>query len=297
MAFLSTGNCYVISGHMACSTPILCETFLWKCICFFSDGYNLFFCSSLRGLGRPKGRERLPVTRTKGLCMWMKASRLASLTAACFAVILMTAGLVQAATIMGEIAPPLTAVDRPFDISTGTADWVYYGYNGQTTGMNTAAGNRAHFSKLHGKISGCWVRGYNVYLNFSGAKAPGTSFVFENGSSTAQSGVDGKKANKLSFTSTLIAPSETLTIFLTSYNCRSKISAALRADRASLVIAKYTDTVVLPCNTNSSNDGSGQGTGVLTLTIHGGHKGDLLTFTDKPDLADVATTASNNVGV
>ncbi len=229
--------------------------------------------------------------------MWIRALRFSSLLVACLGANFMAAGLAQAATIKGSTAPPMTAPGWPLNISRNAVDWVYYGYNGQAAGITTAAGNPAHFSRLRGKILGCWVPGYGVYLKFPGAKTPATSFVFENGPYTANGGGGGKRANRLSFTSTLIAPSETLTIFLTSFNCSSKISVALRANRNSPAIAQWADTTVLSCNANPGNDGSGPDTAVLTLTIHGGHKGDLLEFTDQPDLAGVATTQFNNVGI
>ena len=229
--------------------------------------------------------------------MRIKSSRLVSLALAIIPVLFVTFGTVRAASIQGKFAPPITGAGAPLDISSGAADWVYYGYNGLVTGMNTATGASAHFSPLHGKILGCWVPGYSVYLTFPGAKAPGTSFVFENGPYTAAGGGGGKIANKLSFTSALIAPSELLTIFLTSYDCKSDISVSLKAHGATRIIARYNRTLVLPDNPNPHNDGSGSGTAVLTLTIRGGHKGDLLEFTDQPDLAGVATTQFNNVGI
>ncbi len=230
--------------------------------------------------------------------MWIKALRLASvIIAAGMSAVFMGAESTAAATIEGFTAPPITAAGWPLNISTGAQDWVYYGYNGRITGMNTAAGNSAQFSSLLGRILGCWVRGYSVYLKFPGAKTPGTSFVFENGPYTANGGGGGRKANRLSFTSRLIAPSETLTIFLTSFDCKSKISVALLAAGNSSPIAQYSDTTVLSCNSNPDNDGSGPGTGVLTLRIQGGHQGDLLKFTDQPVLAGVDDTQFNNVGI
>ena len=224
--------------------------------------------------------------------MWMRSLCFASFLAAWIGSTFVAAGSTQAATVKGAITQPITVSLWPLNISNGKADWVYYGFNHQATGVNTAADNTAHFSRLRGKILSCWAPGYGVYLKFTGVKAPGTSFVFENGPYTANGGGGGQHANRLSFTSTLIAPSETLTVFLTSFDCKSKISVTLREDKTSPVIAEWDDTTAL-----SGNDGSGPATGVLTLTIRGGHKGDFLEFTDQPNLAGVASTRFNNVGI
>ncbi|MGC9261597.1 MAG: PEP-CTERM sorting domain-containing protein [Phycisphaerae bacterium] len=236
------------------------------------------------------------------------SSFIAGAAMACMA---LTAAHAQASTITGVFSSPpasansdVTTNYTPINIATDAAAWVYYGYTdqssytgGSTAGgmMNTDASNVASFSPLNynanstqsgGGLSGAtgWMQ-----LTYPGASpTSSTAFIFDQ----APSG--GSSTNNFYFTTNLIAPAETLNLYLISYDSKSNITATL-PDGGTFTA----DSVVLPYSPASDTDGTGKGHGygILSLNITGGTVGQTLTFTDTNNITGVSNDSYSNVGI
>ncbi|MDA8376980.1 MAG: PEP-CTERM sorting domain-containing protein [Planctomycetia bacterium] len=212
------------------------------------------------------------------------------------------AGLASASVIINGTtnAAPANSQSNPADISNGTAAWVYYGYNGQSTGMNTDSANAANFSSIKCPTNTLspWTTGPAGYVTFTGASSGASeNFVFVNG--PFGSNAAGISGNSLSFTTDLLAPSETLNVYLISYNSRTDITATLASSSGGGSLGSFTTDAVLPSpvNDDPDNNGTGHGYGILTLNISGASTGDVLTVTDATDISTVTSPANNaNVG-
>ena len=206
-------------------------------------------------------------------------------------------GTAWAAGIKGRIAAaPRRAFkySRPINISKGTAAWVYCGYNGQSDGINTDSANAASFSAINCSTLSVWTSGpAPAYITFTGANnGASENFVFVNGPYTNGQG-GGQSGNTFSFTSKLIAPSETLRVYLISFNSKSDITASLTSGGA--VVGKFHKDVVLPTR-DGDGTGANHGYGILTLKVKG-HVGEVLTVTDATDISGVSATNNANVGI
>ncbi len=204
----------------------------------------------------------------------------------------------RAATIKGRVdTAPARAfhASTPINISKGAAAWVYYGYNGNAKDMYTDATNAAHFSAVNCPNLSVWTTGTApAYVTFDGYDAsPSQNFVFVNGPFTNGSG-GGQSGNKFSFTSHLLAASETLRVYLISFNSRSNMSATLTS--GGHVVATFHKDAILPTK-DGDGTGAGHGYGILTLNISGGHVGEVLTVTDATDIHHVSATNNANVGI
>ena len=235
---------------------------------------------------------------------WMSSRGCSLLAAAAIAGAALAgmAGVASASVIInGAInAAPANSSTNPADISNGTAAWVYYGYNSTSTGINTDPTNAASFSNLSSPQNTLspWTSGPGGYVTFTGASSGASeNFVFVNGPfGTNAAGVSG---NSLSFTSNLLAPSETLNVYLLSYNSRTDINATLASSSGGGLLGSFTTDVVLPSSVNDDpdNNGAGHGYGILTLNISGASTGDVLTLSDATDISTVPSPADNaNVG-
>ena len=150
--------------------------------------------------------------------------------------------------------------------------------------MNTDTGNSASFTALafdrvavgggHYPISSYAANGL-AYITFAGAPSAGKSYVYDQPNSGS--------TYYFSLTTKLIAPTESLRIYLTAFQSNSDFSATLGSG------GSYTaNDVALPTNL-----GTAPAYGILTLDITG-NIGDMLTFTD----TGVATTSNNgNIGI
>ncbi|MGC9259540.1 MAG: hypothetical protein ACP5I8_05590 [Phycisphaerae bacterium] len=183
---------------------------------------------------------------------------------------------------------------NPINISKGTGAWVYYGYNGQTDGMNTDASNVASFSALNCPTLSAWTSGpAPAYVTFTGANnGPSNNFVFVNGPFSNGNG-GGQSGNKFSFTSKLIAPSETLRVYLISFDSKSDLSVSLSSGGS--VVSKFHKDVVLPTR-DGDGTGANHGYGILTLKVKG-KVGEVLTVTDATNISGVSSTGNANVGI
>ncbi|MGC8625450.1 MAG: TIM-barrel domain-containing protein [Phycisphaerae bacterium] len=186
-------------------------------------------------------------------------------------------------------SPPASAENQatPINISHGAAAWVYYGYNGNADGAIFSPGNVANFSPLTG-IPGLSSAGGYIWLTFHKAPAgPSTDFVFD------QAPAAGANGNSLSFQTMLIAPSETLKLYLVSFDSKANLAATLNSGGSFSKIG-----VVLPYSAPNDGDGtgSGHGYGVLTLRVKG-KIGEVLTFTDTNDIHGVKKPALSNIGI
>ena len=200
----------------------------------------------------------------------------------------------SATTITGSInSPPANSSTNPIDIGAGTAAWAYYGYGGTTTGT-FSPGNAAAFTLANPSGGPASAGNSYVYLTFPSAPSgASTAYVYTWGTGAAGS------VYPYSLKTTLLAPSETVNLYLTSYNSASNLSATLSSGSAS-----YTANAVVfaaPTGTSFNNNGSGQGHGyaVLSLAITGDTAGDVLTFTDVTNIAGVTgvSSPSGNVGI
>ncbi len=196
---------------------------------------------------------------------------------------LATVGVANAGTITGTLnLPPVSSSGSPINLSAGAADWTYYGLTGDTS-QDTKSGGPNSFSAPSSTGQGQGTDSQD-YISFTG----GTP----NSSATAsQNFALGYGAGQtISFTQTLLAPTETLNIYLVSYDAQSNISATLSSG------GSFTDNAaVLPYNPQGddpNNNGAGHGYGLLTLNVSGA-TGDILTFSD----TTVNAGAYDNVGI
>ncbi len=215
-------------------------------------------------------------------------------------------GTAFASTITGSFSSPPASANRhvttsptPVDISSGTSAWAYYGYSSNPNGsgtvaaaLNTDSGNAASFSALsytpNPSQTGFSSAGGYMELNFTGSSGASPNFVFD------QAPNPGSSTNNFSFTTKMIASSETLNVFLISFDSKSNISATLSSG------GSYTaNGVVLPYSppSDATGDGSGHGYGILSLHITGATIGDTLTFTDTNNLTGVSSSSYANVGI
>ena len=241
---------------------------------------------------------------------WMSSRGCSLLAAAAIAGAALAgmAGVASASVITGVLSSPPASANNfnnsnytPINIATGASAWVYYGYTdqasytaGSSSMMNTDTNNAASFTPLNYNSntnqSGGGLSGFQGYIEmtFPGASSSNTGFIFD------QAPPSGSNTNNFYFTTNLIAPSETLNLYLISYDSKSNISAML-PDGGS-----FTDTgVVLPYSPPGDADGtgSGHGYGVLSLHITGGTVGETLTFTDTNNITGVNNDGYSNVGI
>ncbi len=223
--------------------------------------------------------------------------RMSGLGAAVFAVAACVglAGTASASMISATFNPaPASSSTAPIDISANAAAWAYYGYGSTTTGT-FSSGNTANFSQL--ASTGQYSPGHSsssgsVWLTFPGATSgPSTEFVYTWG--------NGSTGNSYAYslTTTLLAPSETLNLYLLSFDSASNISATLSSGNGSY----SNNDVVFPPTPGSTGNGTGLGHGyaVLSLAISGDSTGDVLTFTDTTNISGVTgvSSPSGNVGI
>lgn len=189
-------------------------------------------------------------------------------------VLLMVAAGAYGETVTGVLSSGSSSPSSPIDISAGTTDWAYYGkQGGVTSGSATLfapdvkSGGAASFSNVTaiGKTSD-WTAGTGDdsqnYLSFSG------------GTPTASSSADRHfvyTTTSESFTHTLLATSETLTIYLTDAGSNPINSVSLTATLGNSTYSAA--KVTLPYAYDSSHT-----YGVLALTVSG-TVGEVLTFT------------------
>ncbi|GEM_PF-704324 len=196
----------------------------------------------------------------------------------------------SAGAVSGTIsAPPASATHRntPINISHDAAAWAYYGYHGDAGSALFSHGNAASLTPLTGNPGLSSASGY-VWLTFHHAAAgPSTDFVFD------QAPAAGASGNSLSFQTMLMAPSETLTVYLVSFDSKADLSATLSSGGG------FSRTgVVLPYSAPNDGDGtgSGHGYGILTLKVHG-RVGEVLVFTDTNNIHGVKDPQLSNVGI
>ena len=201
-----------------------------------------------------------------------------------------TAGTAASGTISGTISsPPASAQHKAvaINISRGAAAWAYYGYHSHASGAIFSPGNAANLTPLTGNPGLSSAHGY-IWLTFHKAPiGPSTDFVFD------QAPAAGANGNSLSFQTMLLAPSETLRVYLVSFDSKANLSATLSSG------GSYSKTgVVLPYSAPHDGDGTGSGHGYGILTLHiKGRVGEVLTFTDTNDIRGVKKPALSNVGI
>ena len=177
-------------------------------------------------------------------------------------------------TVTGVLTSGISSPSSPIDISAGATDWAYYGKQGGVTSgsvtlfaADVKSGGAGSFSSVTaiGKTSD-WTAGTGDdsqnYLSFSG----GTP----NASSTADRHFIYTTTSE-SFTHTLLATSETLTIYLTDAAPNPINSVDLTATLGSSTYSAA--KVTLPHAYDSSHT-----YGALCLTVSG-TVGEVLTFT------------------
>ena len=204
----------------------------------------------------------------------------------------------RAAVIVGSVITPSSYINAinssstTINLSDGTAAWVYYGYN-DTVSDITDPTNAANFA-LSGTALEAWNGGPAPYFTFVGASSgPSENIIFSPGSGTASS-------ITFLFTSTVIAPSETVQVYLGSYDTKSNISVSLTSGTNNL--GTFNTDIALPTGSwygTKEGDGTGtnQGGGILSLGISGAAVGDLLSVTDVADFSGVSNTGNANISI
>ncbi len=199
-------------------------------------------------------------------------------------------GTAEPGAVSGTISsPPASALHRAaaINISHGAAAWAYYGYNGNADGAIFSSSNAANFTPLTGNPGLSSANGY-IWLTFHKAPAgPSTDFVFD------QAPTAGANGNSLSFQTILMAPSETLRVYLVSFDSKADLSATLSSGGSYNKI-----DVVLPYSAPKDGDGTGSGHGYGILTLHvKGKTGEVLTFMVTNDIHGVKKPALSNIGI
>ena len=195
--------------------------------------------------------------------------------------LLFLVGALPAQTIVGNLSSETSSMASPYNLNTGAA-YAWYG-TGDGSAV-TDASNLASFSSLSivGTTSANQASDSHIYTSYDNGS---TSVVASPNFTFFINGTGG-----YSLTTTLLAPSETLSFYLTNYDTTSDLSASLDTASFSLTNA------VLP----TSSDGDGTGAlhtyGVLNLSVTG-TVGHTLTFTDVMNLTGVSQTTFSNVGI
>ena len=170
-------------------------------------------------------------------------------------------------TITGALSAPVSSPSSPIDISSGTADWVYYGNNAVATQPDRKSGGPASFSDatITTDVGMVISTDSMTYLSFSGGTPTASATADQNF-------IFGHNAGGgVSFTHTLLAATEKLSVYLVTYNAMSDLTATLSTG------GSYSATDVALPLTDGDGTGAGHSFGVLELTISG-TVGETLTF-------------------
>lgn len=193
----------------------------------------------------------------------------------------------SAATITGGLSSPV--VYSSVVISDGSSDWAYFGVGGNPATAIGKAGGPGSFSA----VSGANVVGTDsrIFLSYTGGD-PGPLESITAGKEFVYSGAGDGAA--LTFSATILAPDETIQVYLTGYNSRADISASLRLGGSFSLMG-----AVLPYTDDQDGDGTGEGHtyGLLTLNVAGASIGDVLTITVANQYAAVSNPAFGSIGV
>ncbi len=191
-----------------------------------------------------------------------------------------------AGTISATLVGLPSSSTSPVDISTGATDWIYYyGVTNPATADYKAPGPTSFSTTLTPEtvpasggdgpyFSGLGPTTTNLYLSFSGGTPDASATADQN----------SWYAGAMQLTQTLIAPSETVRLYLRNYVTNSTFSATLSSG------GSYSATnVALPTTGNSSF-------GLLTLNITGS-VGDVLTFTDYAQASAIHANGNASVDI
>jgi hypothetical protein len=189
------------------------------------------------------------------------------------AFVFLTTAVCAEESIKGVLSKPQLN-DTAIDFGKDSLDWVYYGKD-----VVKKAGGKESFSDPSG---GDAVGGDSqMSLSFVGGKPAESAsehreFVYHIG-------------GEVSFTHTLLAEKETVTVYVIGWNAKANVTANVGAAKFSLAGA------VLPA---TDGDGTGQGHsyGILTLTVSG-KVGDTLSFNIATNSSGPSTTENGNVGI
>ncbi len=217
--------------------------------------------------------------------------------------IVATAGIILAAAVAAR-ADSITGVlssssSTAADISSGTADWVYYGRNSDNTAMELdyKSGGSQSFSDLtvnnssgSSVTANWWPHGSSVLtpITFTGG-TPTASKTSTGGYRYFQAASGDDQGDNISFTHTLLSTSETINLYMVAFasnkNYTCDLSAALGSGKTYSISG-----VSLPTNDNSGGD-PGHYAGTWTLNVSGS-VGDTLTI-------KMATTSTgySNIGI
>lgn len=189
-----------------------------------------------------------------------------------------------AATITGSLGTPVTGAPQLIS-TTEVADWAYFGHGVDSlpTTIDRADNGPASFSAISG---GALIGGDSrMQLQFTGGApttgAISTQFVFPNQADGAS----------LSFTASILAPEQTISIYLVGYNSRADISVTIGSETFSLADA------ILPYTNDGDGSGSGHTAGLLTLNIGDAVVGDTLTFTVSNEYDGVTDSSYGFIGI
>jgi hypothetical protein len=205
-----------------------------------------------------------------------KVLKTAALTAA---VALMTAASVYGETISGTLTSPVSSSASPININTGATDWAYYGSTASTA--ITKAGGPGVFSSMSG--AGSLIGGDSqTYISYSGGV----------GGASATARREFNYGTQLSFTYTLSAASETVSVYVVGYNALADLSATLSGDSTA---TWSLNKALLPYSIDGNNTGALHTYGLVNLTISG-TVGETLTFTITRENTSGGITGGN-VGI
>lgn len=179
-------------------------------------------------------------------------------SALAFGIVLLVVAGVNGDTITGVLSAPVSSDSSPIDISSGTADWAYYGLHTDFT-PDTKSGGPASFSNVTTTGSTGLGGDSRTCVSFSGGTpnssvTAGRNYVYD--------------MNSVSITHKLLADSETVSFYLVGCATHFDLSATLGS-------ATYSATNLLLPYTDDDVHYSG----ILTLTVSG-KKGDTLIFTN-----------------
>jgi hypothetical protein len=186
---------------------------------------------------------------------------------------------------LGSSIIPNAPVTEPYNLSANVTDWEYFQPTG-IPGDGSAAATGPHSISVLPGYAGTGNDSQS-YINFSGGDGAALNTVTNQHFSYTFTG------QTFSFTHTLFAPVETVTIWYCFYNNAVDLNVS-SSDPNSTPLSLY--DYAFPYNPDGDGTGENHSYGALTYLITG-VVGDVITFNDTPDSGGVSNGGGGSGGV
>ena len=167
---------------------------------------------------------------------------------------------------------------NPVDISVGTDDWAYFGFDGSTSGLVTKSGGFLSFSPVTGGVGTPFVvSDGRIPISFTGGTPTGASAYTTNAVVTQQLIANPAQTGaSITFSTTLFAPDEQIQIYLFGYQTSFDFSATLSSGGN---VSLTNQTLIGEFGDGDGTLGSGHTFAILDFVVTDATIDDVLTFT------------------